>query len=162
MSGGNAVGAAEPHFEHSLLISAAPTRVMAAFFDPQALGAWWQAIRSVTTPRPLGIYAVEWGPTDYRDELLGSLGGVFYGTIVEYRSGREFFVGDAYWLPPEGDPIGPMALHVTCTIDGPACRLRVRQEGFEESDRWRRYYLLIGRGWIRSLIALKHYLENGR
>ena len=46
--------------EHTILITAAPTRVLAAFFDPDALAAWWQAIRSVTTPRPLGVYAVEW------------------------------------------------------------------------------------------------------
>jgi len=38
-------------FDHSILITAAPTRVLAAFFDSAALRVWWQAVRSVTTPR---------------------------------------------------------------------------------------------------------------
>ena len=40
---------ASPEFEHSILINAAPTRVLAAFFEPHALAAWWQVSRSVTT-----------------------------------------------------------------------------------------------------------------
>jgi len=149
-----------PEFEHSLLINAAPTRVMAAFFDPHALAAWWQTVRSVTTPRPLGIYAVEWDPTPDADEVLGRLGGVFHGTVMEYLAGREFFVADAWWLPPDGDPIGPMSLEVSCAMDGPACRLRVRQTGFDENVRWRRYYAVIARGWQLSLAELKQFVEN--
>jgi hypothetical protein len=133
---------------------------MAAFFDPHALGAWWLAVRSVTTPRPLGVYAVEWAPSEESDELLGRLGGVFHGTVVEYMPGRELFVADAWWVPPDGEPIGPMALEVSCMMDGPACRLRVRQSGFEDNPRWRRYYALISRGWISSLAALKEYVES--
>jgi uncharacterized protein YndB with AHSA1/START domain len=147
-------------FEHSLLIASAPTRVMAAFFDPRALATWWLAARSVTTPRPLGVYAIEWPPTEESDELLGRLGGVFHGTVMEYLPGRELFVADAWWIPPDGDPIGPMSLEVSCMMDGPACRLRVRQSGFEESLRWRRYYALISRGWLSSLAALKQYVES--
>ena len=82
-------------FDHSVVITAAPTRVLAAFFDPSALTAWWQAVRSVTTPRPLGIYAIEWEKTPFQDEVLGTLGGVFYGTVMEFRNGREFFLADA-------------------------------------------------------------------
>jgi uncharacterized protein YndB with AHSA1/START domain len=44
-----------------LLIAAATTRVMLAFFDPDALAVWWKAARSVTTPRPLGVYDVVFG-----------------------------------------------------------------------------------------------------
>ena len=149
-----------PEFDHSVLINAAPTRVLAAFFDPHALAHWWQVSRSVTTPRPLGIYAVEWPATAETDELLGPLGGVFYGVVMEYVPGRELFVADAYWLPPDGDPIGPMALSVTCAMDGPACRLRVRQTGFEETPRWRRYYSLISAGWRSSIAALKEHAEK--
>jgi uncharacterized protein YndB with AHSA1/START domain len=149
-----------PEFEHTLLINAAPTRVMAAFFDPRALASWWQTTRSVTTPRPLGVYAVEWDPTPEADEVLGRLGGVFHGTVMEYLAGREFFVADAWWLPPDGDPIGPMALGVSCGMDGPACRLRVKQTGFEENPRWRRYYAVIARGWQLSLAELKQYAEH--
>ncbi len=133
---------------------------MAAFFEPRALAVWWQAVRSVTTPRPLGVYAVEWDPTPDADEVLGRLGGVFHGTVIEYLAGREFFVADAYWMPPDGDPIGPMALEVSCGMDGPACRLRVRQSGFDENPRWRRYYAVIARGWQLSLAELKHYVER--
>jgi uncharacterized protein YndB with AHSA1/START domain len=149
-----------PEFEHALLINAAPTRVLAAFFDPHALQAWWQVARSVTTPRPMGIYAVEWLPTPDADEILGRLGGVFYGRVMEYLPGREMFVADAWWLPPDGDPIGPMALEVSCQMSGPVCRLRVKQTGFEDSPRWRRYYEVIAGGWRSSLAALKAYVEN--
>ncbi|HEX5474511.1 MAG TPA: SRPBCC domain-containing protein [Vicinamibacterales bacterium] len=157
MPGRNAL---TPEFDHSVLIGAAPTRVLAAFFDPRALAVWWQVARSMTTPRPLGVYAVEWTPTAEPDEILGRLGGVFHGTVMEYKAGREFFVADAWWLAPDGDPIGPMALAVTCAMDGPACRLRVRQTGFEESPRWRRYYGVIGQGWHLSLAGLKRYMES--
>jgi uncharacterized protein YndB with AHSA1/START domain len=149
-----------PEFEHSLLVNAAPARVLSAFFDPQALSTWWQVSRSVTTPRPMGVFAVEWSPTPDADEILGRLGGVFCGRVMEYHAGRELFVADAWWLPPDGDPIGPMALEVTCRMDGPACRLKVRQTGFEDTPRWRRYYTVIGGGWRSSLAALKDYLER--
>jgi uncharacterized protein YndB with AHSA1/START domain len=146
-------------FEHSLLIRAAPTRVLGAFFDPRSLAVWWQTIRSVTTPRPLGVYAVEWEPTAEADDVLGRLGGVFHGTVMEYKPGRELLVADAWWLPPDSEPIGPMSLDVRCTMDGPACRLRVRQGGFETGTRWERYHGIIARGWRASLAVLKDHLE---
>jgi uncharacterized protein YndB with AHSA1/START domain len=146
-------------FDHSILISAAPTRVLAAFVDPQALAAWWQVSRSVVSARPLGVFAVEWEPTAEADDLLGRLGGVFHGTVLEHKPGRLLAIADAWWLPPDTDPVGPMALDVTCGMDGPACRLRVRQSGFEDSPRWSRYYTAIDRGWRSSLIALKEYVE---
>jgi hypothetical protein len=73
-------------------------------------------------------------PLDH-DDLPGRLGGVFHGTVMEYLAGRELFVAEAWWIPPDGDPIGPMALEVSCMICGAACRLRVRQTGFEETPR---------------------------
>jgi uncharacterized protein YndB with AHSA1/START domain len=149
-----------PEFECSLLVNAAPTRVLMAFFDPHALSVWWQASRSVTTPRPMGVYAVEWPPTAEADELLGRLGGVFCGRVMEFLPGREAFIADAWWLPPDGEPIGPMALEVTCRMSGPACRLQVKQTGFEDTPRWRRYYTLISSGWRSSLAALKDYVEH--
>jgi uncharacterized protein YndB with AHSA1/START domain len=141
-------------------IDCPPARVMSAFFDPPALSVWWRAVRSVTTPRPLGVYAIEWAPSSERDDLLGRLGGVFHGTVMEYLPARELFVADAWWLPPDEEPIGPMSLEVSCMLDGAACRLRVRQSGFEESARWRRYYAVIARGRHSSLTALKEYLET--
>ena len=148
-------------FEQTLLINAAPTRVMAAFFDPQALAVWWKVARSVTTPRAMGIFAVEWPPTVEADDLLGRLGGVFCGRVMDYRAGRELFVADAWWLPPDGDPIGPMALDVSLTPEaGGATRVHVVQSGFEETPRWRRYYEVIGVGWERALASLKSLLEH--
>ena len=143
------------------VIAAPPGRVMKAFFDADALHAWWQAAHSVTTPRPLGAYAIEWPPTDFRDDILGRLGGVFRGTVMQCRAGEGFFVSDAFWLPPDGDPIGPMALDVSLTAEpGGATRVHVLQTGFEETPRWRRYYEVIGFGWERALYSLKALLER--
>jgi uncharacterized protein YndB with AHSA1/START domain len=149
-----------PALDVSILIVAPMGRVLKAFFDPDALGAWWQAAHAVATPRPLGPYVVEWAPTDFRDAVLGRLGGVFRGTVMHFDVRGGFSVADAYWLPPDGDPIGPMALEVSCTPAGSATRVRVTQNGFEESERWRRYYEVIGVGWERALASLKALLEK--
>ncbi|HEX4347863.1 MAG TPA: SRPBCC domain-containing protein [Vicinamibacterales bacterium] len=159
--------AASPELDLSVVVNAPLNRVIRAFFDGDALHAWWQVVRSVTTPRTLGPYAVEWAPTDFRDDILGRLGGVFHGTIVQFDPGRGFFVADAYWLAPDGDPIGPMALEVvfngvvspTGSAEG-ATAVRVRQTGFEESARWRRYYEVVGVGWERALHSLRMLLEK--
>ena len=153
--------AASRTFDVSILIAAPPSLVLKAFFDPAALGAWWQVVRSVTIPRALGPYTVEWRPTDFRDEILGRLGGVFRGTVMQFQPSEGFFVADGFWLPPDGDPIGPMALEVTLKVeDGGVTRIRVTQTGFEESARWRRYYEVIGFGWERALASLKSLLEH--
>jgi len=149
-------------FEQSLTIAAPPAVVYNCFFTPEALRVWWQVIRSVTTPVPLGVYAIEWATTPYRDDVLGLLGGVFHGTVIEVRPGREFLVAEAYWIPPEGPPLGPMALFVECLPEGDGCRLHVRQDGYEPSPRWRRYYAIVTRGWQISLAALKRYAETDR
>jgi uncharacterized protein YndB with AHSA1/START domain len=147
-------------FEHALTVGAPPAEVLAAFFDPDLLRHWWQVERSVTTPRTLGVYALSWAPTDVEDDLLGRLGGTFYGTVIDYRVGREFFLADAYWLPPDGDPIGPMALHVTCEAVPGGTRLTLRQSGCDDSPRWRRFYGVIANGWRESLELLREYLEG--
>jgi hypothetical protein len=149
-------------FQHALRIGAPPARILSAFFTPSALQIWWQAARAITTPRALGVYAVEWDPTPFRDEILGPLGGVFHGTVLEYRAHEAaFFLADCYWLPPEGDPIGPMALEVSCTAEGSETRLSVSQTGHDRSVRWDRYYTVITPGWRSSLRSLKSYLELG-
>jgi uncharacterized protein YndB with AHSA1/START domain len=147
-------------FTHSLTIAAQPGAVLDAFFDPDALAAWWHVARSVCVARSLGVYAVEWAPTEFKDEILGRLGGTFRGTVVEFTSGKELFVADAYWLPPEGDPIGPMAFEVTCTPQGDGTLLHVRQSGFEDSPRWTRYYEVIGVGLATALGELKKHVES--
>ena len=142
-------------------IDASAHRILDAFFDVDALRAWWGVANAVTTPRTLGPYVLEWRPSELRDEVLGLLGGVFRGTVMQFDHGSGFFVADLFWLPPDGDPIGPMALEVAVTAgEAGGTRLRVTQSGFEESTRWRRYYDVIGLGWDRALESLKHLLEQ--
>jgi uncharacterized protein YndB with AHSA1/START domain len=150
-----------PSLDVTAIIEAPAGRVMRAFFDADALMAWWSVSHSVTTPRLLGPYVIEWPPTDFRDEVLGRMGGVFRGTVMQCEAGQGFFVADAFWLPPDGDPIGPMALQVTLRTESEGVtRVRVMQTGYEESARWRRYYEVIGFGWERALASLKSLLEK--
>ncbi len=156
---------ARPSLDISVEVNATPRIAIEAFFDAATLAHWWGTARSVTVPRTLGPYALEWVATDDRDELFGRLGGVFRGTVMHFEPTRGFFVADVYWLPPDSGPIGPMAFEVTCTLcltsEGkPATRVRLMQNGFEESARWRRYYEVIGFGWRRALESLKILLEN--
>lgn len=154
------VGAQEPSsFEHAVQIAAPPHEVLGAFFDPHLLRRWWRVDASVTTPRPFGVYALQWPVAPERDALLGPLGGAFYGTIIDYRDGREFLLADAYWLPPEGDPIGPMALHVSCEAVPGGTRLLLTQSGCDASPRWHRFYRVIAGGWREALGALKEHME---
>jgi len=158
-------------FDYTVRIESTPARVLAAFFELPALETWWKVANALATPRPLGVYALAWPDSEAVDNVLGRLGGVFHGTVIDFQPGRGFFVADAYWLPPEGDPIGPMALEVTCTpadrLDGRpkaplATMLRVVQRGFDDSPRWMRYYEVIGAGWPAALETLREYLEHGR
>jgi uncharacterized protein YndB with AHSA1/START domain len=155
----------------SIVIRCTPARVLKAFFDHAALGAWWQVRNSVTTPRVLGAYAIEWDPTDFKDDLLGRLGGTLRGTVMQYDAGRGFFVADVFHLPPDAEPIGPMALEVTLTPvpvpegavvpeEEQTVQVRIQQTGFEEGARWRRYYELVRNGWERALHSLKMLLEK--
>jgi uncharacterized protein YndB with AHSA1/START domain len=146
---------------HTLVINAPPAAVLDAFFDPDALAEWWNVRSAICVPRPLGSYAVEWAPTDWRDEVLGRLGGTLHGTVVEFMAGQEFFVADLYWHPPDGDALGPMALEVTCRLEGTASRLCVRQSGYDEtSPRWTRYYDIISASLPSALNVLKDHLER--
>ena len=148
-------------FAHSVAIHAPASVVLNAFFDADALRAWWHASRSLCVPRPLGSYAIEWEATDQRDVVLGRLGGTLHGTVVEFVTGREFLVAELYWHPPDGDPIGPMALAATCRVQGDTTVLRIRQSGHDsQSPRWSRYYEVVSDDWFRSLRALKAHLES--
>jgi uncharacterized protein YndB with AHSA1/START domain len=159
-------------FEHSLRIEAPAAKVLAAFFDPRALAHWWDVATVIATPRVLGVYALEWATSDTRDDLLGRFGGVLHGSVIDFQPGRGFLVADCYWLPPDGDPLGPMALEVSCvaaprksaTGDAlPATTLHVVQRGLDaDSPRWLRYYELLASGWPPALERMKAYLETGR
>jgi uncharacterized protein YndB with AHSA1/START domain len=83
---------------------------------------------------------------------------------MQYQADRGFFVADAFWLPPDGDPLGPMAFEVALTPTGAGgtggTEVTVTQRGYEDSERWRRYYEVIGLGWTRALASLKALLEK--
>ena len=80
---------------------------------------------------------------------------------MEFKAGREFFVADLYWHPPDGDAIGPMALEATCHLEGAVTVLHIRQSGYDKSSlRWTRYYDVIAEGWELALMGLKQYLEK--
>jgi hypothetical protein len=154
----------QPAVDVSIDIRAMPRVVIDAFFNGASLAAWWPALRSVTTPRALGPFAIEW-TSEVRDELFGRLGGVIRGTVMHFEPTRGFFVADVFWLPPIGAPVGPMALEIACrlgvTTDGlPCTKVRVTQGGFEESPRWRRYYEVAGAMWQEQLESLKRWLEH--
>jgi uncharacterized protein YndB with AHSA1/START domain len=144
------------------LISAPPARVMAAFFDHGDLKRWWGVTRAVTVARPLGMYAIEWDSTDFKDDVLGRLGGAFHGTIIDYRPNAAFFLAEAFWQPPDGDPIGPMALEVQARPHGSGRQtmLTVRQSGEGEGPRWQRYFQVMDRGWEGALLELKEFMDR--
>src|SRR5262245_2317727 len=145
----------------SLQVQAPPARVLQAFFDAADLAAWWQVIRSVTVPRPLGTYAVEWNATEFSDEVLGRLGGALHGTVMDYRAGAPFFIADAYWQPPDGDPVGPMAFEVQCRAEADGQTVvTLRQSGDNDGPRWERYFQLMDHGWDNALADLKRYLDE--
>jgi len=128
-------------FTHSLTIHAPPAAVLDAFFDPDALAAWWRVKRSLCVARPLGVYAVEWEPTEWQDEIFGRLGGAFRGTVIEFKPGREFFLADLFWLPPDGEPVGarPERIHAADDfVPGGDVRPAGRQVTLDDVPSWLR------------------------
>jgi uncharacterized protein YndB with AHSA1/START domain len=143
------------------LISAPPARVMQLFFTEADLKGWWQVTRSFTVPRTLGMYAIEWESTDFKDDVLGRLGGAFHGRIMDFRTNTSFFLAEAYWQPPDGDPIGPMALDVQCRPhgNGRQTMVTVKQSGEGEGARFDRYFQIMARGWEAALDEMKQYID---
>ena len=144
------------------LISAPPARVMQLFFSEADLKGWWQVTRAFAVPRPLGMYAIEWESTDFKDEILGRLGGAFHGRVIDFRPHTSFFLAEAYWQPPDGEPIGPMALDVQCRPhgNGRQTMLTVKQSAEGEGPRWERYFQIMNRGWEGALEEMKQYIEK--
>lgn len=143
------------------LIQAPPARVMQAFFADADLKGWWGVTRAFAVPRPLGMYAIEWETTDFRDDILGRLGGAFHGTVMDLRPNASFFLAEVFWQPPDGDPIGPMALDVQCRPhgNGRQTMLTVRQSGEGEGPRFERYFAILQRGWEGALLEMKNYID---
>ncbi len=151
-----------PQLLLSTVIDAPAARVMRAFLVHRDLAYWWQVERSVVVARPSGPFAVTWSVGSDRDDLLGQLGGTLHGTVMDYAEDRELFVADVYWQPPTGEPLGPMALEITCQPEAEPARTRVtvRQSASDDGPRWRRYFALTHQSWTDGLAMLKDYLEN--
>jgi uncharacterized protein YndB with AHSA1/START domain len=144
------------------LIQSPPARVMQAFFTDTDLRSWWGVTRAFIVARTLGMYAIEWEPTDFHDDVLGRLGGSLHGTIVDYRAHGAFVLAEAYWQPPDGEPIGPMALEVHCRPHGNnrQTMVTVRQSAAGEGPRWQRYFQVMDRGWESALFELKNFIDR--
>jgi uncharacterized protein YndB with AHSA1/START domain len=155
-------GTGSPGFELSVVVEAPAARALQAFVAHDDLVHWWAVERSVAVPRPTGPYAVTWPSSPRHDEVIGHLGGTLHGTVVDCVPDRTLLVADVYWQPPDGDPLGPMALEITCEPDGEGGRTRVtvRQSASEDGPRWQRYFALTKPGWAHALETLKDYLEN--
>lgn len=146
--------------EQRIVIGTTASRALGAFFDGADLASWWHAARSITVPAPLGPFAVQWPPTDFVDEVLGRLGGTLSGTVMNFDAGTACFVADAYWHPPAGDPIGPMALSLEVRAHADGVELIVRHSASGNGPRWTRYFQIMQGGWARALGDLKVYLEG--
>lgn len=146
--------------EQRIVIGTTASRALAAFFDGSDLASWWHAARSITVPAPLGPFAVQWQATDFADDVLGRLGGTLSGTVMDFAADTAFFVADAYWHPPAGDPIGPMALSLQAWPHADGVEVIVRHSASGEGPRWARYFEVMRGGWERALRDLKVYLEG--
>ncbi len=156
---------APPRLDVTLDIATSPDTVFQAFFQDGALAAWHGTSRSIAVPRLLGPYVLEWPTAAERDEMLGRLGGVFRATVMHIEPNDHVFLADAYWLPPDGAPLGPFAVECTFTpaaaADGRRSTVvRVVMTGFDEGVRWRRYHGIATAQWQRALRVLKMLLEK--
>lgn len=157
-----AADAGPPHFEVSIVVDVPAARAFQAFVDHDDLAYWWAVERSVAVARATGPYAVTWPASERQDEVLGPLGGTLHGTVIDSTPDRTLFVADVYWQPPSGQPLGPMALEITCEpqADAVTTRVTVRQSAGDDGPRWRRYFTLTRAGWATALETLKDYLEH--
>jgi uncharacterized protein YndB with AHSA1/START domain len=146
-------------------ISAPVERVFQAFFDSAALAAWQGTSRAIAVPRLLGPYVLEWPPSTERDDVLGRTGGIFRATVMHVEPNDHIFLADAFWLPPDGGPLGPLAVQITfaprATPDASQATLvRVVITGFDDGVRWKRYLGLATSQWEKALRVLKMLLEK--
>ena len=136
------------NFERTVIIQAPPERVLAAFFDPHDLAEWWQVVRSVTVPRPLGTYAVEWQSTDvsrraarparrrvsrHGDGVPRRRGVLRRRRLLESARGRSD--------RPDG---ARSALHAARWLRTRR-RSVVRQSAEDDGPRWQRYFEIVAR-----------------
>ena len=78
--------------------------------------------------------------TDFKDDVLGRLGGTFHGTVMDYRANAAFFLAEVYWQPPEGDadrPDGARSRGPPIADGRPAANGRQGDDGGREAERRR-------------------------
>ena len=135
---------------------------MQAFFTDADLKSWWGVTRAFTVARPLGMYAIEWESTDFKDEVLGRLGGAFHGTIIDYRP-------NARVLPRRS--LLAAARRRSDRPDGargalPPARQRPPDDADGQAERRRRRPALgallqiMGRGWEGALGEMKDFIDR--
>jgi uncharacterized protein YndB with AHSA1/START domain len=150
---------AGPSFKLVVDIATAPGRVLQAFSDGDAIEHWWGARRAIVVPRPLGVFAVAW-PEGPSDEILGPLGGVLHGVVIDVRSARELFVADAYWQPPAGDPLGPLSIRIACAVAPSGTTLDIEVAGEGDGPRWHRWFDVLRRDLPPAIDELTRWLEG--
>jgi len=81
---------------------------------------------------------------------------------MDVRPNVSFFLADVYWQPPDGEPIGPMALEVRCQPhdNGLRTMLTVKQSGEGEGPRWERYFAIMQNDWVVALQEMKAYIDR--
>ena len=126
---------------------------MQAFFNDADLKGWWQVDARVHRAAAARHVCDRVGLHRVQGRVLGRLGGAIHGKVIDFRPNASFFLADVYWQPPDGDPIGPMALEVQCRPhgNGRQTMLTVKQSGEGEGPRFERYFSIMNRGWEGAL-----------
>lgn len=138
----------------SVAINAAPAEVLHGFFDAQALAHWWAVARCLIEPRPNGIWALAWRPSENGYQYITS------GIIREFDFPRQVIIDSLVYFNPEFSILGPMRLGLRCDGDEKQSTLSVVQTGYGTGLDWERYYHAVADGWTDALTALKNYLEG--
>lgn len=135
-------------------VSAGPARTLAAFLDPDDLGAWWGAERSLVEPRAGGIWALAWGVTSAGFQYLTT------GIIGQYEPGRVLLIDHYTYFNPARAILGPMRLILRVAPEGHYTRLSLVQEGTRGGRDWDWYHDAALASWPVALRALAEHLAR--
>ena len=143
-------------FTHSLTIEAPPAAVLDAFFDADALAAWWRVKRSLCVPRPLGVLRRGMGADRVAGRNLRparrrvSRNGDRVQARTRVLSRRSVLAAARRRSGRSDGARGDVHAAGNSTV------LHVRQSGWEDSTRWSRYYELIATGFTVALEEMKN------
>ena len=154
----------DPALDVIVDINATPRAIVDAFFKPGALSAWWGTTRSVTSACVLGAYALEWPVTTEVDPVLGRLGGVLHGTVMQYEATRRILRGQSVLAsarrrPDRTDGARRLLRDVSGVRRPAGNEAPHRPDRLRGSARWRRYYERLQEQWPRSLETLRALVE---